>query len=63
MISMARQPVELPSRQTVQLSASVGVAAFPDDATEPQQLLRRADAAMYLAKSLGKDRWAWYRAG
>jgi diguanylate cyclase (GGDEF)-like protein/PAS domain S-box-containing protein len=63
MISMARKPVELPSRQMVQLSASVGVAAFPDDATEPQQLLRCADAAMYLAKSLGKDRWSWYRAG
>jgi diguanylate cyclase (GGDEF)-like protein len=61
--SMARLPVELPSRQVVQLSASVGVAAFPDDATEPQQLLRCADAAMYIAKSLGKDRWSWYRAG
>ena len=63
MISVARQPVELDSLGTVHLSASVGAAAFPGDATDPQQLLRCADAAMYLAKSLGKDRWAWYRAG
>jgi diguanylate cyclase (GGDEF)-like protein len=63
MISVARLPVELPTRQVVRLSASVGVAAFPDDAAEPQQLLRIADSAMYDAKLLGKDRWAWHRTG
>jgi diguanylate cyclase (GGDEF)-like protein len=63
MISVAKLPVELPSRQVVRLSASVGVAAFPEDATEPQQLLRCADAAMYDAKQLGKDRWTWYPRG
>jgi diguanylate cyclase (GGDEF)-like protein len=61
MISVARLPVELPTRQVVRLSASVGVAAFPDDAAEPQQLLRLADSAMYDAKLLGKDRWSWHR--
>ena len=63
MVTVARQPVEFPPHELMRLSASVGVAAFPDDATDPQQLLRCADAAMYLAKSLGKDRWTWYRAG
>jgi diguanylate cyclase (GGDEF)-like protein len=63
MISVARLPVDLPTHQVVRLSASVGVAAFPDDAADPQQLLRLADAAMYDAKLLGKDRWSWHRSG
>jgi diguanylate cyclase (GGDEF)-like protein len=61
LISVARKPVELASHEVVRLSASVGVAAFPGDATDPQLLLRFADAAMYDAKSLGKDRWSWHR--
>jgi diguanylate cyclase (GGDEF)-like protein/PAS domain S-box-containing protein len=63
LIAVAREPLELASHDVVRLSASVGVAAFPGDATDPQQLLRCADAAMYLAKSLGKNRWSWHRAG
>jgi diguanylate cyclase (GGDEF)-like protein/PAS domain S-box-containing protein len=63
MISVARLPVDLPTHQVVRLSASVGVAAFPDDAADPQQLLRLADAAMYHAKLLGKDRCSWHRSG
>jgi diguanylate cyclase (GGDEF)-like protein/PAS domain S-box-containing protein len=63
MISVARLPVELPTHQVVTLSASVGVAAFPDDAVDPAQLIRFADAAMYDAKLLGKDRWSWYLRG
>jgi len=63
MVTVVRQPVEFPPHPRMHLSVSVGVAAYPEDATDPQQLLRCADAAMYLAKSLGKDRWSWYRAG
>ena len=63
MVSVARLPVELPTHQLVSLSASVGVAAFPDDAVDAAQLIRHADAAMYDAKLLGKDRWSWYVRG
>ena len=38
----------------VMLSASIGVACYPDDATNPQALIRHADTAMYLAKQQGK---------
>jgi diguanylate cyclase (GGDEF)-like protein len=34
----------------VRVSASVGVAYFPADATEPDDLLRKADVALYRAK-------------
>ncbi len=38
------------------LSASIGVAVYPDDATDRDDLLGRADAAMYAAKSDGGSR-------
>jgi diguanylate cyclase (GGDEF)-like protein len=38
------------------VTASFGVAALPDDATEPEGLLRCADRALYTAKSLGRNR-------
>ena len=39
----------------VRISASVGVAAFPLDATTASDLLERADAAMYHSKQTGRD--------
>jgi diguanylate cyclase (GGDEF)-like protein len=38
------------------ISASFGVAVMPDDAGEPDLLLRAADRALYGAKSAGRDR-------
>ena len=40
---------------SISVSCSVGVAVFPDDATDQDDLMRRADAAMYEAKSAGRD--------
>lgn len=39
-------------------SASVGVAFYPEDGTDTEELLNAADAAMYRAKSDGRDRVA-----
>jgi diguanylate cyclase (GGDEF)-like protein len=41
---------------TAHLSSSVGLSLFPDHGTEPEQLQRAADAALYKAKRAGKDR-------
>lgn len=38
------------------LTVSVGVAAFPMDATNPAELVRVADEQLYRAKSLGRNR-------
>ena len=38
------------------ITASLGVAALPEDAPEPTLLLRAADRALYLAKSRGRNR-------
>ena len=45
---------------SVQLSASIGVALYPDDDTEPETLLRDADRALYEAKSVGKSRFVFF---
>ena len=38
------------------MTASIGVAALPEDAVDPGALLRRADRALYAAKALGRNR-------
>ena len=40
--------------QLVQVSCSIGIGIFPQDATSPEALLRAADLAMYEAKSMGR---------
>jgi diguanylate cyclase (GGDEF)-like protein len=45
------------------LSASIGVATFPDHGNEVDDLLRAADAALYVAKRAGRDRVALAGAG
>jgi two-component system CheB/CheR fusion protein len=49
----------------LQISASMGVALYPDDGEHFDQLLRAADNAMYLAKRSGRGimRFASYPAG
>lgn len=46
--------------KNVEISASIGVAMFPDDAYQPEDLARRADLAMYSAKFQGKSRVMWF---
>jgi len=40
------------------LTMSIGVASYPDDAEHREDLLDKADQAMYLAKRRGRDRVA-----
>ncbi len=40
----------------LRMSASFGVASFPDDAKTPEELVEHADAAMYAAKRAGRGR-------
>jgi diguanylate cyclase (GGDEF)-like protein len=46
---LLEKPIELDGN-TVQIGASVGIAVFPDDATEPEALSIAADLRMYASK-------------
>lgn len=48
------QPFNL-SGQPSYISASIGIACFPEDGDTPAELLRHADQAMYAAKAAGRN--------
>ena len=47
------QPTEIEAH-ALQIGASVGIVLSPGDGTEAEELLRKADSAMYLAKATGR---------
>ena len=46
----------------LRVTASIGVASYPDDGTDARTLLANADAAMYRAKQIGRDNFQFYTA-
>src|SRR5688500_13009126 len=46
---------------THKITISIGVAAYPDDATDPIELVELADSALYRAKRSGRNRSCAYR--
>src|SRR5262249_45288150 len=50
------EPVSIDGR-LVAVSASIGISGTEDHAATPDIVLREADAAMYHAKELGRDRY------
>jgi diguanylate cyclase (GGDEF)-like protein len=44
------------------ISASMGIAYFPNDATRMEDLLKHADTAMYCAKNQGRDGYSFFTA-
>ena len=54
-IQSAFQKPFLIEGQELFITASLGVAVYPRDGKDVQELLRNADAAMYRAKDLGRD--------
>ena len=57
-----RAPFDLNGQQAV-LTASIGIAMYPDDATDPGTLVKYADVAMVRAKEAGRDGYRFFTAG
>jgi len=47
----------LPIETSQTLGASIGISIFPDHGTTADDLLKKADSAMYLAKAAGKNQY------
>ncbi len=58
---LMRRPFNLDGREVV-LTASIGIAIYPDDGESAAALLKHADTAMYHAKDQGRDNCQFYRA-
>ncbi|MEY4588407.1 MAG: hypothetical protein RL497_483 [Pseudomonadota bacterium] len=43
------------------LTPSIGVSLYPSDGATPQELIKNADAAMYLAKEQGRNNFQFYK--
>lgn len=59
-INLALQAPMLLGDVSLSLSASIGIALFPLDAADRESLLTSADAAMYEAKTRGKNGYCFY---
>ncbi|MEM8694605.1 MAG: EAL domain-containing protein [Pseudomonadota bacterium] len=59
LIERISMPFEI-ENQSIQTSASVGIARSDHDCNGVETLLRRADIAMYAAKHQGKNRAVWF---
>ncbi len=46
--------------KSVHVSTSIGIAFYPEDATDAQELMRHADQAMYAAKKDGGNRYHYF---
>ncbi|MFZ5861868.1 MAG: diguanylate cyclase [Nitrospirota bacterium] len=58
--AVSRTPIHSTKGDVMHLTVSLGAASFPDDASTPDELLQRADQAMYEAKRRGKNQAVVY---
>ncbi len=59
-LAVMRKPFMVAGRENF-ISASVGIARYPEDGADIDNLLRNADAAMYSVKAKGRNAIAAYR--
>ncbi|MES9845854.1 MAG: bifunctional diguanylate cyclase/phosphodiesterase, partial [Candidatus Sedimenticola sp. 6PFRAG5] len=59
LITSLTRPFNLKGRETF-ITASIGIALYPDDGHNASKLLRNADAALYVAKDGGRNTYRYY---
>ena len=53
-------PLQLAGGLELNMTASLGLSFYPDDATDAERLLKHADVAMYSAKGMGRNNFQAY---
>ncbi|MET2825707.1 putative bifunctional diguanylate cyclase/phosphodiesterase [Mesorhizobium shangrilense] len=61
LLALFERPFDIDDVQ-VTLGASIGISMAPQDATDPEELLRRADIALYRAKMNGRGNFCFFEA-
>jgi diguanylate cyclase (GGDEF)-like protein/PAS domain S-box-containing protein len=61
LLDALQQPLRLDGRELF-VTASIGIALYPDDGGSWSELIRNADTAMYQAKAAGRDQFCFYTA-
>jgi diguanylate cyclase (GGDEF)-like protein/hemerythrin-like metal-binding protein/PAS domain S-box-containing protein len=61
LLNEIEKPVSI-KNDIIQISASVGIALFPEDGNSAEELLQHADLAMYQSKKSGKAKYCFYSA-
>ena len=59
LVKKMAEPFKL-GQETVYISTSVGITIYPQDASDPIEILRNADQAMYAAKNNGGNRFQYF---
>ncbi len=58
-LSLLSEPIQV-QQQVLYLSVSIGIALYPEDGSQAEELLKNADLAMYHAKEEGRGRACFY---
>lgn len=58
-LQAGRQPIEIDGKAH-QLSLSIGISLYPQDAVNAEEMMRHADSAMYRSKSKGKNTFSFF---
>jgi diguanylate cyclase (GGDEF)-like protein len=58
-LDVLKTPIAI-DEHDLHVSASIGIALFPDDGEESTTLMKRADMALYRAKELGRDNYQMF---
>lgn len=56
------EPFRIGLGQEVRLSASMGIAFYPNDGKDSAEIVRNAETALYMAKEAGRDRYRLFDA-
>lgn len=61
-ITSLSQPMTLEGQDTT-ITTSIGISLFPDHGSDPDDLIKHADSAMYLAKEDGRNNFKFFHPG
>ncbi len=59
LLESVSKPIRIENHE-IRVNASIGLAISPADGSDPETLVKHADAAMYRAKDVGRNTWQFY---